>query len=179
MCTGYRDPSFTGMPTPSNQWRSHMLHNLLQGPAIPVALGILEQFAQLLIGQPFPHHWHVGRRHLPVVGSWRHVETCQILFLVAGVAPLSGHSLAVRSSAHIHCMSVLVVTLSRIITAGVAAHTAGVPQYRNERFKRGNGNGVVALRSFLFLRVVASNGLWRVDQDREQGQRECIPANSN
>jgi hypothetical protein len=103
--------------------------------AMSVLPRILEQFAELTVGQPFPDHWRLGRGKAPIRRSRRHTRVRQIMVLVTGAAFNRIHSLPVGSAPDMHRVLMAVVSLARKISGGVTIHAARVAQYRNDGLK--------------------------------------------
>ena len=68
----------------------------------------------------------------------------QVMILVTSATLNRIHSLPIGSASHLHSMLMTVVSLPREVSRGVAIHTAGMAQYRNDSFK---GSSAVGLRS--------------------------------
>src|ERR1700730_5197293 len=98
-----------------------------------VLFGILNLPANLSGGFSFPDHWHVSRRQMPVGRAGRHVQSRDVLFLVASSALLPIKTLSIRSPPHVLGVNVSVITLSGIITRCMAIETARMFEHRNDR----------------------------------------------
>jgi hypothetical protein len=98
--------------------------NYLLDAAMSVLPRILEQFAKVAVGQPFPNHWRLGRGQVPIQRSRRHVDPRQVMVLVTTTALNRIPSLPVGSAPDLHRMLMAVVSLARKISARVTIHAA-------------------------------------------------------
>jgi len=126
--------------------------------ATAVLTGVLEQFAELLIGQALPDHWHPRRRQVPVGSARGRVQSAEVMVLVTGAASHDAFSRAVQSAVNLHRVRMAVVSLPGIIAFGMAVHTTRMMQDRNKRFKRGRRSGIITMScELLGLRTAATD----------------------
>src|ERR1700733_6142129 len=102
-------------PPPEYKWRVHMLHNL-RGRMMAVPLRVFEQFAELMVRQPFPDHRHRRRRQMPIGRPRGHVQAREIVILMTGAASDSIYALPLWSTTDLHCVSMTIISLSRKIS---------------------------------------------------------------
>jgi len=120
------------MPSPQHQRGLHVLHDFIDA-AMAVGCGILEQFTQLPIVQPFPDHGLTRCRQMPTGSSGRHVLSLKIVVLMASAAFQSSNALAIKATPDVHRMPVSVVALPGKVSAGMAIHATRMPQHGNDR----------------------------------------------
>jgi hypothetical protein len=77
------------------------------------------------------------------------VQAREIVILVTGAASHRIHAVPVRSTVDLHCVSMVVVTLTGKISLGVAIHTTRMAEHRDNRFESGSSAGIVVRRRFL------------------------------
>jgi hypothetical protein len=102
-----------------------MFHNLRDG-TVSILPWISQQFTKLVIAQPFPNHRHDGRRQMPAGRSRWHVQANQVVVLVAAAAFDRVHAKPIGATPDLHGVTMAIVSLARIVPAGVAIHTARV-----------------------------------------------------
>ncbi len=80
----------------------------------------------------FPDHWDVGGRQLPVGRAGRHVRTGDVLFLMAGAAPLTIFAETVESTPYVLRMHVAVIALTREVAVSMAIETSWMLEHGND-----------------------------------------------
>src|SRR5437879_1046789 len=93
----------------------------------------------------FPDHRHTRWRQMPVWCAGRHVQSGDIMLLMAGNALLSKLSFTVRSPPDILNVYAAIVTLARKITSRMAIKTTRMLENRNDGDEEFTCPGVIAL----------------------------------
>ena len=138
-----RVATFAGIPSPKYEGRAHVFHHLIDGAAA-VLLGILKQFAELVVRKTFPDHRHVWGREMPVGSARRDVQTRKVVILMTRAALHAGDAFPIRSAPDVHGVWMIVIALARGISLRVAVDAARVPQDRDNRFESARSGRFVA-----------------------------------
>jgi hypothetical protein len=123
------------MPSPQDEWSVHVFFDCFRITA-PVALRINQQFAQLPGRQTLPDHRVFGRRQVPSRRSWGHMYALKIVVLVTGRAIHWRNANTVASAPNIHEVPMQIISLTRVVSAGMADHATRMFQDRKHFLKR-------------------------------------------
>src|SRR5258708_26655923 len=126
----------------------HMLPNLPEA-AVQFLLRILEQFTKLVVCEPLPDHRRGSRWQMPIGCAWRHMRTFEVAVQVAGAVLDRIDTLPIRSTPNQHCMAMTIVSLARIVSAGMAIYAARVMQYRHKGFEGSSRSNLAVSRHFM------------------------------
>src|SRR6266536_5207573 len=108
-----------------------MLYDLCN--RLPIVLFRILYLTTNLSGRfAFPDHWDVGGRQLPVGRAGRHVWTGDVLFLLAGAAPLTIFAETVESTPYVLRMHVAVIALTREVAVSMTIETSRMLEHGND-----------------------------------------------
>ena len=104
---------------------------------------------------------------MPVRRSWRRVPSFGVVILVTSAALDGSYAIALRTTMHVHCVSVTVIALPGKISAGVAVHAARLMEHRQQSFESSGRRSIVTRSGFVDVRAILTGG------DRPDGEEKC------
>jgi hypothetical protein len=115
-----------------------MCNDLLDA-SMSILFRILQKSTKLMICESLPDHRHCSRRKSPARGTRGRVHTGQVVVLMTRAAFDRIDAVAVWPSLNIKQMWVAIISLARIVSAGMTIHAAGMMQYWKNRFEGRSG----------------------------------------